>query len=285
MPVHHSTATSHSPPTILATGRPVWRHCRGQGGRRVCGRVQGGAQVPRLRDVPAAGGPHHLWPAHPRAADHRAGGVAVQLWRGVVGWRAVGVASRGLGVQGCAARIEVRLRRAGCKHSQTPSVRRAIQPNRAHPPPPAATQSRLGEASHPKTRTKLANLLQHAARGVLGNPTGEPPLGLATGGTYSRLCCVCLKCGSTPASAGDTAQLATACSAPLPPYHRHPASQPPPRTSASSSSQPPTRGWRRRRRRASGPRPPRAPLRPAPTVRPPDASRRPQGRNGVLRLR
>ncbi|PRW58885.1 small subunit processome component 20-like protein [Chlorella sorokiniana] len=32
-------------------------------------------------------------------------------------------------------------------------------------------QSRLGEASQPKTRTKLAQLLQHAARGVLGNPT------------------------------------------------------------------------------------------------------------------
>ncbi len=33
-------------------------------------------------------------------------------------------------------------------------------------------QSRLGEASHPKTRNKLAQLLQHAARGVLANPTG-----------------------------------------------------------------------------------------------------------------
>ena len=202
-------------------------------------------------------------------------------WAGArSGWRA-----GGWGVQGCAARIEVSLRRAGCKHSQTPSVRRAIQPNRAHAPPPAVTQSRLGAASHPKTRAKLASLLQHAARGVLGNPTGEPPLGLATGGTYSQLNCMCLKCGSTPASAGDTAQLATACSAPLPPHHRHPASQPPPRTSASSSSPPPTRGWRRRRRRASGPRPPRAPRRPAPTVRLPDASRRPQGHNGVLRLR
>ena len=36
-------------------------------------------------------------------------------------------------------------------------------------------QSRLGEASHPKTRAKLAQLLQHAARGVLGNPTGAAP--------------------------------------------------------------------------------------------------------------
>ncbi|KAL4434124.1 hypothetical protein ABPG75_000565 [Micractinium tetrahymenae] len=32
-------------------------------------------------------------------------------------------------------------------------------------------QSRLGEASHPKTRNKLALLLQHAARGALANPT------------------------------------------------------------------------------------------------------------------
>lgn len=38
--------------------------------------------------------------------------------------------------------------------------------------PPLVPQSRLGEASQPKTRTKLAQLLQHAARGVLGNPTG-----------------------------------------------------------------------------------------------------------------
>ncbi|EFN57812.1 hypothetical protein CHLNCDRAFT_51116 [Chlorella variabilis] len=36
-------------------------------------------------------------------------------------------------------------------------------------------RSRLGEASHPKTRTKLSMLLQHAARGVLANPTGEGP--------------------------------------------------------------------------------------------------------------
>jgi len=33
-------------------------------------------------------------------------------------------------------------------------------------------QSRLAEASHPKTRSKLSALLQHAARGVLANPTG-----------------------------------------------------------------------------------------------------------------
>lgn len=38
--------------------------------------------------------------------------------------------------------------------------------------PPLGMQSRLAEASQPKTRTKLAQLLQHAARGVLGNPTG-----------------------------------------------------------------------------------------------------------------
>lgn len=37
---------------------------------------------------------------------------------------------------------------------------------------PPLLQSRLGEASQPKTRTKLGQLLQHAARGVLGNPTG-----------------------------------------------------------------------------------------------------------------
>ena len=35
-------------------------------------------------------------------------------------------------------------------------------------------QSRLGEASHPKTRAKLATLLQHAQRGVLANPTATP---------------------------------------------------------------------------------------------------------------
>lgn len=42
-------------------------------------------------------------------------------------------------------------------------------------------QSRLGEASHPKTRSKLAQLLQHAARGVLANPTGACVGGWAGG--------------------------------------------------------------------------------------------------------
>lgn len=35
-------------------------------------------------------------------------------------------------------------------------------------------QSRLGEASNPKTRAKLSTLLQHASRGVLANPTAAP---------------------------------------------------------------------------------------------------------------
>ena len=35
-------------------------------------------------------------------------------------------------------------------------------------------QSRLAEASLPKTRGKLATLLVHAARGVLANPTATP---------------------------------------------------------------------------------------------------------------
>ena len=56
-----------------SAGGSVWRGCRGEGGGRVCEGLQGGQEVPGLRDVPAAGGAHHDWGARRGAADHGAG--------------------------------------------------------------------------------------------------------------------------------------------------------------------------------------------------------------------
>lgn len=125
--------------------------------------------MPGLRNVPAAGGAHHIWGASGRAADHGAGGC----WPGqcVTGWDAV------LGMC-CDAPALWQGSTQCCSAAQLPtwgldggwSTVASLALTDALPP--SGLQSRLAEASQPKTRTKLAQLLQHAARGVLGNPTG-----------------------------------------------------------------------------------------------------------------
>ena len=115
------------------------RKCRGyETYQLLAGVVAFGERVPQLLTTVQVGAPG-------AALEVQEGGRSV--WR----WRRTSV---------CAACLLL-CPDLSCPHLTAP-----------HPLPYPALQSRLGECSNPKTRNKLALLLQHASRGVLANPTG-----------------------------------------------------------------------------------------------------------------